>query len=219
MTTNNGCVATRASSFTVNGDIPVSNFNALNPATMCANDSIAIQDASTVNFGSVTKVEIYWDNVNFPAVFQTDDFPTPGKIYRHLYPNFQAPLTRSFNIRYRAYSGATCVDDRIKTIVVNAAPKVQFNNMPDACLDAAPFQITQASEIGAVPGTGVFSGPGVNATGIFNPALVGPGTYTIKYTFTSTAGGCIDSLSKTITVLDSASALSLIHISEPTRPY
>lgn len=66
---------------------------------MCANDSIAIQDASTVNFGSVTKVEIYWDNVNFPAVFQTDDFPTPGKIYRHLYPNFQAPLTRSFNIR------------------------------------------------------------------------------------------------------------------------
>ncbi|MBP6416130.1 MAG: PKD domain-containing protein [Chitinophagaceae bacterium] len=206
VTTNNGCVATRASSFTVNGDIPVSNFNALNPATMCANDSIAIQDASTVNFGSVTKVEIYWDNVNFPAVFQTDDFPTPGKIYRHLYPNFQAPLTRSFNIRYRAYSGATCVDDRIKTIVVNAAPKVQFNNMPDACLDAAPFQITQASEIGAVPGTGVFSGPGVNATGIFNPALVGPGTYTIKYTFTSTAGGCIDSLSKTITVLDSASA-------------
>lgn len=99
------------------------------------------------------------------------------------------------------------MDDRIKTIVVNAAPKVQFNNMPDACLDAAPFQITQASEIGAVPGTGVFSGPGVNATGIFNPALVGPGTYTIKYTFTSTAGGCIDSLSKTITVLkDSASA-------------
>ncbi len=206
VTTNNGCVATRSSSFTVNGDIPVSNFNALNPATMCANDSIAIQDASTVNFGSVTKVEIYWDNVNFPAVFQTDDFPTPGKIYRHLYPNFQAPLTRTFTVRYRAYSGATCVNDRIKTIVVNAAPKVQFNNMPDACLDAAPFQITQASEIGAVPGTGVFSGPGVNATGIFNPALVGPGTYTIKYTFTSTAGGCIDSLSKTITVLDSASA-------------
>ncbi|MEI2737412.1 MAG: PKD domain-containing protein [Chitinophagaceae bacterium] len=208
VTTNNGCVATRASSFTVNGDIPVANFNALSPATMCANDSISIQDASTVNFGSVTKVEIYWDNVNFPGVFQTDDFPTPGEIYRHLYPNFQAPLTRSFDIRYRAYSGATCVNDRIKTIVVNAAPKVQFNNMPDICLDAVPYQIPPsiASEIGGVPGSGVFSGPGVTAGGLFNPALVGPGTYTIKYTFTSTAGGCVDTLSKTITVLDSASA-------------
>ncbi len=206
-TSNNGCVTVLAQSFTVNGDIPVSNFNALNPATMCANDSVSIQDASTVNFGSVTKVEIYWDNVNFPAVFQTDDFPTSGKIYKHLYPNFQSPLTKTFTIRYRAYSGATCVNDRIKTITVNAAPKVQFNTMPDVCLDAAPFQITQATEVGGVSGPpGVFSGPGVSASGIFNPAAVGPGTYLIKYTFTSTAGGCVDTLSKPITVLDSASA-------------
>lgn len=206
VTTNNGCVTTQTFPFTVNGDIPVANFNPLNAATMCANDSISIQDASTVNFGSVTKVEIYWDNVGAPGTFDTDDTPTPGKIYKHKYPNFQSPLTKTFNIRYRAYSGGTCVNDRIKTITVNAAPKVQFNNMPAACLDAAPFQITQASEIGGVPGSGVFSGPGVNATGIFNPALVGPGTYPIKYTFTSTAGGCVDTLTKFITVLDSASA-------------
>ena len=206
VTSNNGCVTTLPQSFVVNGDIPVANFNALNIANMCANDSVSIQDASTVNFGNVTKVEIYWDNVGTPGVFQTDDFPVSGKIYRHLYPNFQAPLTRTFTIRYRAYSGATCVNDRVKTIVVNAAPKVQFNNIPNACLNAAPFQITQASEIGFVPGTGVFSGPGVNATGIFNPASVGAGTYVIKYTFTSAAGGCVDSLSKSITVLDSASA-------------
>ena len=205
-TSNSGCVTTLAQSFTVNGDIPVSNFNALNPATMCANDSISIQDASTVNFGSVTKIEIYWDNIGAPGVFQTDDFPTTGKIYRHLYPNFQAPLTRTYTIRYRAYSGATCINDRIKTVVVNAAPKVQFNNIPNACFDATPFQITQASEIGAVPGVGVFSGPGVTAAGIFNPALVGPGTYTIKYTFTSTAGGCVDTLSRSITVYDTARA-------------
>lgn len=205
-TSNSGCVTTLSQSFTVNGDIPVSNFNALNPATMCANDSIAIQEASTVNFGNVTRIEIYWDNIVAPGVFQTDDFPTPGKIYRHKYPNFQAPLTKTFTIRYRAYSGVTCVNDRTKTIIVNATPKVQFNNMPDVCFDALPFQITQASEIGVVPGNGVFSGSGVTAAGIFNPALVGPGTYTIKYTFTSATGGCVDTLSKPIKVLDSASA-------------
>lgn len=200
VTSDSGCVVTGSQSFTVNGDIPVSNFTPLNPATMCANDSVAIQDAATVNFGNVTKVEIYWDNVNFPAVFQTEDLPFPGKIYKHLYPNFQAPLTKTFTIRYRAYSGATCVNDKIKTIVVNAAPKVQFNNIPNICLDAAPYQITQASEIGAVPGSGVYSGPGVTPGGLFNPALTGPGTFTIKYTFTSTTGGCVDTLSKTITV-------------------
>jgi len=205
-TTNNGCSSTNTFPFVVNGDIPVADFTALNPATMCANDSISIQDASTVNFGSVTKIEIYWDNVGAPGTFETDDTPTPGKIYKHKYPNFQSPLTRNFTIRYRAYSGATCVNDRLRTITVNAAPLVQFNNMPNVCLDAAPFQITQASEIGGVPGTGVFSGPGVNGTGTFNPASVGPGTYLIKYTFTSSAGGCVDTLSKPITVLDSASA-------------
>ncbi len=200
VTSDSGCVATVAQSFTVNGDIPVSNFNPLNPATMCANDSVYIQDAATVNFGNVTKVEIYWDNINNPTVFQTEDNPYPGKIYGHLYPNFQSPLTRTFTIRYRAYSGATCVNDKIKTVVVNAAPKVQFNNVPNICLDAAPYQFTEASEIGAVPGTGVYSGTGITAGGLFNPAATGPGTFTIKYTFTSAVGGCVDSLSKTIPV-------------------
>lgn len=200
VTSNSGCISVLSQSFTVNGDTPVANFNTLNPANLCANDSVAIQNTSTVNFGSVTKVEIYWDNAGTPLVFQLDDFPFPGKIYRHLYPNFQAPLTRTFNIRYRAYSGATCVDQVIRVITVNAAPKVQFNNIPNTCLDAAPFQITQASEIGGVPGSGVFSGPGVNATGIFNPASVGPGSYTILYSFTSSTGSCVDTMSKTITV-------------------
>ncbi|HYC40725.1 MAG TPA: PKD domain-containing protein [Chitinophagaceae bacterium] len=202
VTTNNGCTDTVAKNITVSGDIPHAVFTPLNPANMCANDSVSIQDGSTVNFGNITKVEIYWDFVNQPTVFDTDNNPVFGKIYRHLYPNFQTPLTRSFTIRYRAFSGGTCVDDTLITITVNAAPLVQFNNMPDVCLDAAPFQITQASETGGVPGSGVFSGPGVTPGGIFNPASVGPGTYTITYTYTSSAGGCVDSASNTITVLE-----------------
>ncbi|MEQ1676832.1 MAG: PKD domain-containing protein [Chitinophagaceae bacterium] len=204
-TSNNGCATTQTFPFTVNGDIPISDFTPLNTATMCANDSVSIRDAATVNFGSITKVEIIWDFIGAPGVIQTDDTPTPAKIYKHKYPTTSTTL--NYTIRYIAYSGGTCLNTRDRVITVNAAPKVQFLDMPDACLDAAPFQITQASEIGGVAGPpGVFSGPGVTATGIFNPALVGPGTYMIKYTFTATAGGCLDSLSKPITVLDSASA-------------
>jgi gliding motility-associated-like protein len=202
VTTNRGCKDTLIQAFTVNGDIPVANFNPLNPAILCANDSVSIQDASSVNFGSITKVEIYWDDAGAPTVFQTDDVPFQGKIYRHLYPNFQSPLTRTYTIRYRAYSGATCVSDRLKQVVVNAAPLVQFTPIPDICLDALPYQLTEASETGGVPGTFIFNGPGVSATGLFTPSLVGPGTYRIHYTFTSTAGGCVDTLSRTIKVLE-----------------
>jgi gliding motility-associated-like protein len=206
VTSNNGCSETLAQPITVNGDIPIANFTPLNTATMCANDSIAIQDGSTVNFGSVTKVEIYWDNLGAPTVFQLDNDPTPGKIYKHKYPNFQNPLTRSFTIRYRAYSGGTCVNDRVRTIVVNAAPAVQFVAMPPACLDAAPFQVTQATETGGVPGMGVYTGPGVSATGMFNPAAAGIGIHTIRYTYTATAGGCTDFKDQTVEVLTAPTA-------------
>ncbi len=206
VTSNRGCRDTITQVLFVNGSFPVADFTVQNPTTLCANDSVAIAEASTVFPGTITKVEIYWDNVGQPAVFDTDNFPFSGKVYKHLYPNFQAPLTRVFTIRYRAYSGGVCVNDKLRNITVNAAPLVQFNNMPDACLDAVPFQITQASEIGGVPGTGVFSGPGITPGGIFNPASVGPGTFTLMYTFTSTAAGCVDTMSNSITVLDSASA-------------
>ena len=205
-TSNLGCKDTIVQTLVINGSFPVANFTVNNPTTLCANDSVAIVNTSTVFPGTITKVEIYWDNVNFPGVLQLDDYPFSGKVYRHMYPNFQTPLTKTFTIRYRAYSGGVCVNDKISIITVNAAPKVQFNAMPAACLDAVPFQITQASEIGGVPGTFVYSGPGVSATGIFTPALAGVGTHTIKYTFTSAAAGCIDTISKTITVLDTAAA-------------
>ncbi|HMC99122.1 MAG TPA: PKD domain-containing protein, partial [Ferruginibacter sp.] len=202
VTSSSGCIDSVAQTFTVNGDIPVSNFNALNPANLCANDSVAIQDASTVNFGNITKIDIWWDNVGAPLTVQTENNPYPGIIIKHLYPNFQTPPTKTYDIKWRAYSGATCLSDKIKTIVVNAAPKVQFNPVPPICYDAAPYQITQASEVGGVPGTFVFSGTGVSPTGLFNPTVAGSGLHTILYTYTSNTGGCVDTASQTILVWD-----------------
>jgi gliding motility-associated-like protein len=212
-TSNRGCRDTINQVLFVNGSFPQADFNVQNPTTLCANDSVSIVEASTVFPGVITKVEIYWDNVGQPGVFYTDNNPFSGKVYRHLYPVFQAPLTRNFTIRYRAYSGGVCVNDKFKTITVNAAPKVQFNPIPNICLDAPPYQITQASEIGGVPGTGVFSGPGVSPTGLFNPAIAGPGTHTIRYFYTSTAAGCLDSAFQTIHVY--AAAIADYSVSTP----
>ncbi len=202
VTSNNGCKDTLLQALYVNGSFPAANFLVPNPTMLCANDSVAITDASTVFPGFITKVEIYWDNVGQPAVFDIDNFPAPGKMYKHLYPNFQSPLTKVYTIRYRAYSGGVCVNDKISNITVNAAPLVQFNNMPNICLDAVPYQITQGSEIGGVPGSGVYSGPGTSPGGLFDPAIAGPGIHTILYTFTSATGGCVDTMSNTILVYD-----------------
>ena len=200
VTSNHGCKDTITTQLYVNGSFPVANFTVSNPLSLCANDSVAIVEASTVFPGNITKVEIYWDNTGAPTVFDFDDFPYTGKVYKHLYPNFQTPLNRVFSIRYRAYSGGVCVNDVIKNITVNAAPKVQFNPIPDICLDAAPYQLTQATEQGGVPGNFLFSGPGVSSTGLFIPSIAGPGTHTIKYFYTSATGGCSDSSTQTIHV-------------------
>lgn len=208
VTTNTGCKDTIVHVLTVNGSFPTSIFTVNNPATLCANDSVAIVNQSTVFPGVITQVEIIWDFVNFPGVVEIDPSPFFGKVYRHLYPNFQTPLTRNFTIRFRSYSGGVCLDDSIQVITVNAAPAVQFDNMPDTCLLAAPFSLTPwAYETGGVPGSYVFSGPGVSPTGIFSPMVAGIGTHTILYTYTATAASCVDTASKTITVLDTAHAV------------
>ena len=200
VTTNSGCVDTIVQSFFVNGDIPVAGLQVINPNGLCANDSVRIKNTSTVNVGSVVKVQIYWDFLGNPTVFDTDDYPYPNKIYAHLYNNFQNPLTQTFKIRFRAYSGETCIDDYFQDITINAAPKVQFNVIPDTCRYIAPFQITQASEIGGVPGTYTFSGTGITPAGIFDPAISGNGTFTLHYVFTSNRG-CSDSADKNIKIL------------------
>jgi hypothetical protein len=200
VTSNNGCKDTIMQQVFVNGSFPVANFTVNNSSSLCANDSVAIVETSTVFPGNITKIEIYWDNVGQPTVFDTDNTPFTGKVYKHLYPNFQSPLTVTYTIRYRAYSGGVCVNDKLQNITINAAPKVQFNTIPDICFDATPYQIAQATEIGGVPGSGIFSGPGVSPTGLFEPSVAGPGVHTIKYKFISTAGGCADSLTQTIKV-------------------
>ncbi len=195
-----GCKDTTVQNFYVNGDVPVAAFTILNGTRLCANDSVRIQDNSTVDVGYVVKTEIYWDVNGAPTVFETDNYPDSGKIYAHLYPNFQSPATRTYRIRFRSYSGATCVDDHYENITINAAPVVRFNAIPDTCLNITPFLLNEGSEIGGVPGTFQYSGPGVSAAGQFDPLLVGPGTYNLMYLFTSVAG-CSDSAHQNITIL------------------
>ena len=198
VTSNNGCKDTTQQTFIVNGSIPVAGFTVLNPSTLCSNQSVSITDASTVDFGNLVKVEVFWDYLNNPTIKTTDDNPIPGAVYTHSYPEFGTPFTRTFQVRYVAYSGINCVNTTTQTITVLATPTLQFAPIPFACTDKPSFQITQAQLLNGLPGAGVFSGTGVTPTGLFSPSI-GAGQYNIRYTYTGT-NGCSNYKEQTVDI-------------------
>jgi gliding motility-associated-like protein len=205
--TSFGCVDSLTSSFTVNGANPTPDFEILTPTKLCSNDSVRIKNLSVVDFGDVTRLEIFWD-ANDPSKKTIDEAPFNGKVYAFRYPNFQTPATKNYTITLKAFSGnaASCNKSITKTATVNQSPKVSFTTMPGICNEAAPRQITQASFDNNVPGSFAYSGTAVSGTGLFNPVTAGVGTYSIQYMYTSSVIGCKDSASRSITVWPSPTA-------------
>jgi gliding motility-associated-like protein len=201
LTSNFGCDSTLSQSFTVNGSIPHANFVVLNNSNLCSNDSIRIYDSSYVDFGKVTKQDITWNLIGAPSATIIDDNNYFGKTYSTIYPNFQSPSTKVYQVKMVAHSGnsSVCASSITKIVTLHQSPKVQFTTLPGICKDTSSRQITQATELGNVPGTFVYSGSGVNSTGIFNPQSVAPGKYPIKYQY-STSFGCADSATQSTTV-------------------
>jgi gliding motility-associated-like protein len=207
VTSNNGCADTISQAFTVNGSIPLANFTVSNANALCSNKMVTIADASTVDFGNIVKTEIYWDWTTDPTIKTTDDVPTPGKLYTHTYSEFSTPATKTFTIRMISYSGISCMNVLTKTITLLATPSLQFDALNEVCSNAPSFQITQANITNGLPGTGVYSGPGVNSSGFFNPNTASAGVHTIRYTFTG-ANNCSNYIEQTIAVNPTPTALA-----------
>ena len=62
--------------------------------------------------------------------------------------------------------------------------------MNGVCEEITPFQVTAATEISGLSGNGVFSGTGINSSGLFTPAVAKSGVHTLRYTYTAT-NGCV----------------------------
>lgn len=199
VTSDKGCTDTIAENFIVNGSIPNANFTVQNSNTLCSNRDVKITDASTVDFGSIVKQEIYWDYSNDPTIKTVNDTPVAGQNYIHTYPEFGTPATRTVTVRMVSYSGMTCLSVVTKTITLLATPTVQFDAMPGVCADVAPFQIRQAYITNALPGSGVFTGTAVSSPGVFSPSVATPGTYLLRYTYTG-SNSCTNYKEAPITV-------------------
>lgn len=199
VTSNLGCIDTLVRNFTVNGAVPNAGFTVQNAGVLCSNQEISISNNSSVDFGSITRLVIYWDAVNNPGQSDVDETPTPNKIYRHTYQDFGTPVSKSFTIRFVAYSGQSCVSEQTRLITVQASPQITFDPLNAVCEEIDPYQLTAARENAGLAGTGIFSGAGISPTGIFDPGSARPGSHTLRYTF-NTSAGCSSFKEQTIQV-------------------
>lgn len=199
VTSKDGCASTVTQPVTINGDVSRAAFTTENAALLCASKEVVIRDNSAVVSGKLIKVEIYWDYGSDPVNKTVDNNPVIGKTYTHKYPDFGTPATRSFQVRYIAYSGENCFETDPQTLTIQASPSIAFNPLAAICEEAPAFTINTVRELFGFNGTGVFSGTGVTTEGLFTPQAAKPGLHTIRYEFTA-ENGCTASNEQTILV-------------------
>ena len=198
VTSSVGCSDSLTKTFTVNGAVPLASFSVSNSTTLCSNQSVDILNESSVDFGSIGKIQIFWGDST--TVSYTDDNPFPGKHYSHFYPNPVSTNVSAYQIRMISFSGIKCENESDQSISIQPSPHAQINAIPSLCSYDPAIQITQAIELTNLPGSFSFSGEGISSGGLFDPKLSGVGTFSLLYQYVST-NGCIDSAWQTITVL------------------
>lgn len=105
---------------------------------------------------------------------------------------FNAATAGVYTFTYTAGTGTCQTSDPI-TVTVVANPSAVAPPPQSVCVNNAPLQLN------GLPAGGIWSGPVVTPGGQFDPALAGPGSYALTYTFTN-VNGCTDSDATTITV-------------------
>jgi gliding motility-associated-like protein len=192
-----GCVDSLTVPFTVNGSIPTADLILSSDRNFCSNEKIVLIDKSTVNFGSLTKIEIFWDTLNSPSASTIDENPMLGKNYSYQYASFSQPAEKSITLKYEVYSGITCKSTIIHTFTLVSSPVVSFSSVTPRCDNDSPFLLTEAAEITGANGIASFSGNHVTIGGLFIPQMAG--SFPIQYLFINTAG-CRDSATQTVVV-------------------
>jgi gliding motility-associated-like protein len=200
VTNSKGCSDSLSKIFTVNGAVPKAAFNISNTAGLCSNQDVEITNQCSVDFGSITKVQIFWGDTS--TVSYTDDYPFQGKAYYHKYPDPVTTGISNYTIRMIAYSGISCGNVLTKQINILPSPKIQFSPIASACDNSSPVNITQAAQVPGMQGNFSYFGTGLSASGILDPKVAGAGTDSIFYKYIA-SNNCVDSGYETITIIPS----------------
>jgi gliding motility-associated-like protein len=198
-----GCKDSIVQTLTVNGDKPVAAFSFENTGNLCSNLPVQIRNQSTVNFGSITRVVVYW-NVGLNNQDSTEDLnPAAGKIYTKQYPVFSTPVSRQITIKFVAYSGGICVNETSKVFTLYSNPIANFQATPaNGCL-GEPVQFTDQSISASnnITGWNWLFGDG-STSNLQNPAheYTDAGNFSVSLHSTTSAGCSSDTSEKQVTV-------------------
>jgi gliding motility-associated-like protein len=196
-----GCTDDSTLTFTVNGSVPKSDFSLSTPA-LCVADSIELTDASSVDFGKIIKVEIYWDYTNNPTLKTVDEAPAPGKKWFHFYAPLQNITSRTVTVLYVVYSGVDCVSQLSKTFELKPSPILSAQKIPPVCAEGEPVMLTFGAELSGLPGMGQYSllnGASFSSANELFPNRLGAGQHPIQYHFLG-SNGCNASITETIVI-------------------
>ncbi len=197
--TGNKCTSSASRLFRISSNMIRAGFDIVSAAELCSGDSLLIRNTSSIDYGSITRIAVYWDAAGDPELVDIDNQPAFGKLYRHAYTMFHQPASRTVEVKMLAYAGTTCVAVQSHTIVLHARPAVLFSPLQGSCVNAAARQLTEATETSGVPGSFIFSGTGVSGNGQFDPHITGTGSFPVQALYV-TDKGCRDSVTQTITV-------------------
>ncbi|MFN5318385.1 MAG: gliding motility-associated C-terminal domain-containing protein [Bacteroidia bacterium] len=137
------------------------------------NNGIDIDDCGTIYVGSTNGVYSFSQNLvqqgNFPTNFKVYDVAVSdaGNIIACGSNGDANASVRSGSVQ--SFSASACAPQA--EVCCNAA----ICEVPELCNDDAPFQLT------TVGSGGTWTGTGVSASGLFNPANVGEGTFEVTY--------------------------------------
>jgi gliding motility-associated-like protein len=210
VTSESGCFNSVVKTFKVSGAVPKANFLVLNSTNLCSNQEVVFRNTSTVDFGTIGKVEWFFDYGGDLSLKLVDENPVPGKEYRFLYPMFSSPASKQFIVRMVAYSGGVCSDDEIQTIVLKPLPIANFE-VPDFCLADGSAQFSNTTTISDGTevqltylwdfGDALANSQRPNTSTLKNAAhrYTKAGRYTVKLTVKS-INDCVNTISKLFVV-------------------
>lgn len=193
-----GCSVHKDTVFVVNGANPIADFTVLNPNGLCSDHEVFLVNHSSVDFGKIIKIDVFFD-MNDSTSLRTYYNPVEGQVLRYTYPKFYSG-TQNHTIRMIAYSGAVCSSvPKEYTINLLAVSQTAWPVIPPVCQELASFQLNAHQVQGPLGSIGIYYGDGVSQSGIFNPAVAGPGKHLVKFILTA-QNGCADTLIQEVTV-------------------
>ncbi|MCX6271729.1 MAG: T9SS type A sorting domain-containing protein, partial [Bacteroidetes bacterium] len=196
-----GITGTNFNAFVAGVGPHVITYTYTDPITLCTNTAtnlITVRPLPAVSFGGTLAIQC----VSSTIYVLTGGLPGGGTYSGPGVSgtNFNAALAGVGvkTITYTYTDGYGCTNSATNTITVVNLPTVTWPAAPPLTTQCAAN--TSYTLGGGLPLGGVYSGPGVTGGSIFNASLVGPGTYTLTYTYTD-GNGCINTATKTIDVV------------------